>query len=69
MSAFRRWRALAAVREGRVFVADGNVHFTVPGPRIVDSLEALAEMLHPELFADRFRGEGVSFRRALARPR
>jgi len=57
------WEALPAVRRGCVYVADGTALFTVPGPRVVVSLEVLAEMLHPELFADRFRGEGVSFRR------
>ena len=47
------WRDLKAVREARVFVADGNHYFNRPGPRIVESLEILAEILHPELFAAR----------------
>ena len=51
-----RWRDLRAVREKRVFVADGNQFFNRPGPRIVESLEILAEILHPELF--RFGHEG-----------
>lgn len=41
------WRALRAVREGRVFVADGNEYFSRPGPRLVETAEMLAEMLHP----------------------
>ncbi|HSP13895.1 MAG TPA: cobalamin-binding protein [Thermoanaerobaculia bacterium] len=44
------WRSLRAVRNGRVFVADGHSFFNRPGPRIVESLEILAEMVHPELF-------------------
>jgi len=44
------WDDLPAVRNQRVYLADGNAYFTVPGPRIVDSLEILAHMLHPELF-------------------
>jgi iron complex transport system substrate-binding protein len=44
------WDDLPAVRNGRVYLADGNAYFTVPGPRLVDSLEILAHMLHPELF-------------------
>lgn len=44
------WEELPAVRNGRVYLADGTAYFTVPGPRIVDSLEILARMLHPELF-------------------
>ena len=52
------WSDLAAVREGRVFVADGNAYFHRPGPRLVESLEILAEMLHPETFAFGHAGSG-----------
>lgn len=44
------WDELAAVRNGRVFVADGGAYFSRPGPRLVDSLELLAGVLHPDLF-------------------
>jgi iron complex transport system substrate-binding protein len=50
--------ALRAVREGRVFLADGSQYFNRPGPRLVDSLEILAEMLHPGEFPARHRGAG-----------
>ena len=46
------WAEWRCVRDGRVFLADGNAYFNRPGPRIVDSLEILAACLHPELFAD-----------------
>lgn len=49
---------LRAVREGRVFVADGNAYFNRPGPRLVESTEILAEMLHPERFDFGHRGRG-----------
>ncbi len=52
------WNTLRAVRNGRVFVVDGNALFNRPGPRLVDSLECLAEMLHPTLFPARHRGTG-----------
>lgn len=41
------WRMLSAVRTGRVFITDGNQFFNRPGPRIVESAEILAELLHP----------------------
>ena len=44
------WKDLIAVKGARVFVADGNQYFNRPGPRLVESLEILAELLHPELF-------------------
>ena len=42
---------LRASREGRVFAIDGHHLFNRPGPRLVDSLEVLAELLHPGRFA------------------
>lgn len=55
------WTELRAVREGRVFVVDGNSYFNRPGPRLADSAEILAEILHPDLFPP--RREGVDYRR------
>ncbi|HEY7313620.1 MAG TPA: cobalamin-binding protein [Gemmataceae bacterium] len=52
------WPRLRAVRDGRVFVADGNQYFNRPGPRLVESLEILAEILHPALFAFGHEGTG-----------
>ncbi|MFO7168401.1 MAG: cobalamin-binding protein [Chloroflexota bacterium] len=43
------WGALPAVRRGCVYVADGSAYFSRPGPRIAESLELLAELVHPEL--------------------
>jgi iron complex transport system substrate-binding protein len=56
------WTSMRAVREGRVFVAEGSQYFNRPGPRIAESLEILAEILHPELF--RFGHEGTGWHRA-----
>ncbi len=50
------WSTLRAVERGRVYVADGNQYFNRPGPRVVDSLEILAELVHPELFGTRHEG-------------
>ncbi len=44
------WSDLKAVREDRVVIADGNSYFSRPGPRLVETLEILAEVLHPALF-------------------
>lgn len=55
----QEWPALSAVRSGRVFVADGNAFFHRPGPRLVESLEILAELLHPGTF--RFGHEGTGW--------
>jgi len=52
------WRDLNAVKAARVYLADGNAYFHRPGPRLVESLEILAETLHPDAFAFGHQGEG-----------
>jgi len=42
------WNDVPAVRDGRVFVTDGAAYFSRPGPRLVDSLELLAHVIHPD---------------------
>jgi len=49
---------LPAAQRGEIWVVDGSAYFSRPGPRIVDSLEILAEILHPELFRGRFPEHG-----------
>lgn len=44
------WQKLPAVQSGKVYLTDGNSFFNRPGPRLVDSLEILAEILHPQQF-------------------
>ena len=51
------WDDLQAVRNGRVAVADGNHYFNRPGPRLVESLQILAEILHPSHVAPALREE------------
>ncbi|MFB6170760.1 MAG: ABC transporter substrate-binding protein [Haloarculaceae archaeon] len=41
---------LTAVREGRAYAMDGHHYFNRPGPRIVDTLEHLAALVHPDVF-------------------
>ncbi len=43
---------LSAVRDGKMFVCDGNAYFNRSGPRIADSCELLSGLFHPELCAE-----------------
>ena len=52
------WPGLRAVRTDQVYATDGNQYFNRPGPRLVESLEILAEILHPEYFAFGHRNTG-----------
>jgi iron complex transport system substrate-binding protein len=51
-----QWGGLAAVRNGRVYFADGNAYFNRPGPRLADTAEILAQMLHPDVAGTRHEG-------------
>ena len=44
------WSSIPAVQNDEVWVVDGSAYFSRPGPRIVDSLELLATLLHPDVF-------------------
>ena len=56
LAADPRWSALRAVRSGRVAVIDGNQFINRPGPRVAESQEILAEILHPDEFDFGHRG-------------
>jgi len=43
------WREIAAVKQDRIYSVDGDL-VNRPGPRIVQGLEKIAEIIHPELF-------------------
>jgi iron complex transport system substrate-binding protein len=62
LEALPGWSGLRAVRAGRVCIADGNQYFNRPGPRLVESLEILAEILHPA--ECRYGHEGAGWVRA-----
>ena len=50
------WQNLNAVKKERVYITDGNSYFNRPGPRLVESEEILAEILHPEIFQYGYKG-------------
>lgn len=45
------WNELPAVKGRQVYAVDGNAYFSRPGPRLVDGLEILARLIHPEIFS------------------
>ena len=50
LAAQEGWKDIPAVISGEVYLID-HTYFSCPGPRIVDGLEILAQLTHPELFA------------------
>lgn len=49
---------LKAIKNNRIYIADGNQYFNRPGPRIVDSIEILAEIISPKQFIFGYEGNG-----------
>ena len=48
---FEGWAELPATRKNRVYAVDANSFFARPGPRVIDGVELLAHLIHPELCA------------------
>jgi iron complex transport system substrate-binding protein len=46
------FESIPAARDNRIYLVDASAFFARPGPRIVDSLEVLAGILHPERFPE-----------------
>ena len=44
------WLDLPAVKSRRVYAVDANAYFARPGPRLIDGVELLAHLLHPQIF-------------------
>jgi iron complex transport system substrate-binding protein len=59
LEALPGWHELRAVRERRVYLANGAAYFSRPGPRVVDSLEIVAALLHPEACQGTYPDRGV----------
>jgi iron complex transport system substrate-binding protein len=64
-SAFLRdpyWSTLPAVQAGDVFAVDASSYFARPGPRVLDGVEILAHLLHPERVPERIPGGALRLR-------
>lgn len=55
LSRLEGWNSMRAVQNKQIFIADGHHYFNRPGPRLVDSTQILAEILHPSLFREKSR--------------
>jgi iron complex transport system substrate-binding protein len=49
---FPEFDSLPAARRGEIYLVDASAYFARPGPRIVDSIEILAGILHPKEFPE-----------------
>ena len=49
LNSWKKWNLLSAVKNDQIFVVDAEL-FDRPTPRLVDGLEVIAAIIHPELF-------------------
>ena len=49
LAAQEGWKSIPAVAEGEVYLID-HAYFSCPGPRVIEGLEILAQLTHPDLF-------------------
>lgn len=54
------WADVPAVQNGRVWAVDANAFFSRPAPRLVDGVEILARILHPDAFGDEPDGRNAA---------
>jgi len=57
LSRRRGWSSMSAVKRGAVFATNGSAYFSRPGPRLVDGLELLSRIIHPEAFGPEIPSE------------
>jgi len=54
------WDDLPAVRHNQIFAMDASAYTSRSGPRLVQGLEIIAEILHPELFSGFIPEDGAA---------
>jgi iron complex transport system substrate-binding protein len=61
LSSLPGWQDLPAVRKQQVFAVDASSYFARPGPRVVEGVQLLAHLIHPEAFS--WQGPQYAFQR------
>jgi len=67
--AMEHWEQIAALGAARAFALDPSPSFAEPGPRLVDGIELLAHLLHPELFNPPANADFTALSPPLSAPR
>ncbi len=59
LSSYTGWDRIPAFKSSKIYAVNASAYFSRPGPRIVQGLELLAQLIHPELFQEAAMGEDV----------
>src|SRR5713101_4802565 len=52
LASYAGWKKIPAFNSSRIYAVNASAYFSRPGPRVVDGLEQLAHIIHPELFPE-----------------
>src|SRR5882762_4226859 len=52
LESYNRWGKIPAYKSHNIYAVNASAYFSRPGPRIVNGLELLAHIIHPELFPE-----------------
>jgi len=52
LASYPGWDKIPAYKNSRIYAVNASAYFSRPGPRVVDGLELLAHIIHPELFPE-----------------
>ena len=59
LASYQGWENVPAFQSSRIYAVNASAYFSRSGPRIVDGLEILAHIIHPELFPENPHAEAV----------
>jgi iron complex transport system substrate-binding protein len=60
LASYQGWEKIPAFKSSRIYAVNASAYFSRSGPRVVDGLEILAHIMHPDLFPDTPHPEAVS---------
>jgi len=59
LTSYEKWDKIPAFQSSRIYAVNASAYFSRSGPRVVDGLEILAHIIHPELFPENPHPEAV----------
>jgi len=59
LASYEEWDKIPAFQSSRIYAVNASAYFSRSGPRVVDGLEILAHIIHPELFPENPHPEAV----------
>ena len=59
LASYTEWNEIPAFQSSRIYAVNASAYFSRSGPRVVDGLEILAHIIHPELFPENPHPEAV----------